>query len=108
MRSAVVVLPASMCAMIPMLRVFSRGKVRGMFFFCVECGLVGDLERNGLRGHPALEHEKGPCGPGVTGSPRNRVRRLCEGAIHCASQLSELRGRGFSLLPERRAMIAEV
>src|SRR5262245_29398815 len=30
MRSVVVVLPASMCAMIPMLRVFSRGKVRGM------------------------------------------------------------------------------
>jgi hypothetical protein len=26
----VVVLPASMCAMIPMLRVFSRGKVRAI------------------------------------------------------------------------------
>jgi hypothetical protein len=30
MRSVVVVLPASMCAMIPMLRVFSSGNLRGM------------------------------------------------------------------------------
>src|SRR4051794_37167724 len=30
MRSVVVVLPASMCAMIPMLRVFSRGNLRGI------------------------------------------------------------------------------
>jgi hypothetical protein len=30
MRSVVVVLPASMCAMIPMLRVLSRGKVRAI------------------------------------------------------------------------------
>jgi hypothetical protein len=30
MRSVVVVLPASMCAMIPMLRVFSSGKLLGI------------------------------------------------------------------------------
>jgi hypothetical protein len=30
MRSVVVVLPASMCAMIPMFRVFSREKVRAI------------------------------------------------------------------------------
>src|SRR5216683_2062675 len=33
MRSVVVVFPASMCAMMPMFRVFSRGTCRAMFFF---------------------------------------------------------------------------
>jgi hypothetical protein len=33
MRSVVVVLPASMCAMIPMFRVFSSGKLRAMVPF---------------------------------------------------------------------------
>src|SRR5436309_2174017 len=33
MRSVVVVFPASMCAMMPMFRIFSRGTCRAMFFF---------------------------------------------------------------------------
>src|SRR5262245_32371222 len=39
MRSVVVVLPASMCAMIPMFRVFSMGSSRGMSVFCSGPGL---------------------------------------------------------------------
>src|ERR1700680_2845090 len=50
MRSVVVVLPASMCAMIPMFRVFWRVNLRGM-----AGGVVGAA---GLPGK-----EKGPLGP---------------------------------------------
>src|SRR5690242_8377116 len=52
MRSVVVVLPASMCAMIPMFRVFSRLNLRGMKFLGVE----GPLQL-------VSGHEKGPSGP---------------------------------------------
>src|SRR5713226_1626669 len=38
MRSVVVVLPASMCAMMPMLRQRSRGKVRATAIAPTECG----------------------------------------------------------------------
>src|SRR6266851_3738280 len=45
MRSVVVVLPASMCAMMPMLRQRSRGKVRATAIAPTECGA---LRRQGL------------------------------------------------------------
>src|SRR5579884_2197274 len=51
MRSVVVVLPASMCAMIPMLRIFSRLNLRGIGF------------RGGDQGRLESGHEKGPQGP---------------------------------------------
>src|SRR2546423_127360 len=54
MRSVVVVLPASMCAMIPMLRVFSRGK----------------LPRSGARDPSASPGER------PARSPRSRAGRL--------------------------------
>src|SRR4051794_23762936 len=45
MRSVVVVLPASMCAMIPMLRVFSSGNLRG-----IDLAGLGGLRRFGAGG----------------------------------------------------------
>src|SRR5579884_718920 len=55
MRSVVVVLPASMCAMIPMLRVFSRLNLRGM------------LAVGGCRAcRPPTGMKKGPGGPFTT------------------------------------------
>src|SRR5438309_996360 len=68
MRSVVVVLPASMWAMIPILRMFSRAKVRGMvfgrfgWFAAGVCGTVlGGSD--GLHPGAGCGHEKGPCGP---------------------------------------------
>src|SRR5579875_2990960 len=57
MRSVVVVLPASMCAMIPMLRTLSRLYLRGM----ERASLVGG--RFGLFRPLPSGHEKGPQGP---------------------------------------------
>src|SRR3954453_707795 len=106
MRSVVVVLPASMCAMIPMLRVFSRGKVRGMFG--VEFGGVGRgfgerwfLLRSGFA------HKKGPDGPGTTASRRNRDRKLCRATIHWVEYGQPASRARHALMPERPAMIAE-
>src|SRR3954470_18053113 len=56
MRSVVVVLPASMCAMMPMLRQRSRGKVRATAEYLVRCGrsralldwMKDCLRKNGL------------------------------------------------------------
>ena len=46
MRSVVVVFPASMCAMMPMLRVFSSGNLRGM--------------KSGVGGRRRQEKKNGP------------------------------------------------
>src|SRR5947209_17914840 len=71
MRSVVVVLPASMCAMIPMLRVFSSENVRGMR--AVSGGgwsaravrpspwVAGDAAVGGRAPHLCMK--KGPAGP---------------------------------------------
>jgi hypothetical protein len=59
MRSVVVVLPASMCAMIPMLRVLSSATVRAMFFsFSVVPGRKKALAGPGAawRRRPALSY----------------------------------------------------
>src|ERR1035441_9186632 len=52
MRAVVVVLPASMCAMIPILRMWSSVNLRGMRFCFLE---LAPLTERG--------HEKGPRGP---------------------------------------------
>src|ERR1019366_7737738 len=59
MRSVVVVLPASMCAMIPMLRVFSRGNSLGIVGCGGRCGrsCVACLRR------PGAGKKIGPVGP---------------------------------------------
>src|SRR3954447_10219926 len=51
MRSVVVVLPASMCAMIPMLRVFSRLNLRGMSGKGWKAGGVAQVQGYRGRGH---------------------------------------------------------
>src|SRR5579863_7046240 len=58
MRSVVVVLPASMCAMIPMLRVFSRAKALGILDFC-RLGRVTPRRSAYL----AAGKKRGPVGP---------------------------------------------
>jgi hypothetical protein len=65
MRSVVVVLPASMCAMIPMLRIFSSGNVRGMWSVMAVWAVEVDLGSAAylLPASAAFGHEKGPIGP---------------------------------------------
>src|SRR5262245_28739511 len=60
MRSVVVVLPASMWAMIPMFRVFSRGKLRGIWFLFL---LAWSRDRTVTLNLFESAHKKGPCGP---------------------------------------------
>src|SRR3954462_7866236 len=61
MRSVVVVLPASMCAMIPMFRVFSSGKLRAM------------VPKSSSRSKP---QKKAPGGPAKR--PAEKQRKLPE------------------------------
>src|SRR6185436_17709653 len=82
MRSVVVVLPASMCAMIPMLRVFSSGKLRDMVF-----KVVG-LKRGRAKREPA----------GGGGRRRGMKKALAGPAKRTANTAKKK--------PERRAMIA--
>src|SRR5215218_3243459 len=64
MRSVVVVLPASMCAMIPMFRVFSSGKLRGM---------VSKSSSSSSRDKPQKKAPKGPAK-----RPAKKKRKLPE------------------------------
>src|ERR1700728_754607 len=82
MRSVVVVLPASMCAMIPMLRVFSSVNLRGMAqlggIVAVGAGMVVWCLGPALSGLElrlaVFEQKNGPLGPtraaGLTGPVR--------------------------------------
>src|SRR4051794_31887894 len=75
MRSVVVVLPASMWAMIPMFRVFSSVNLRGMRARCVVVACVGGVK--------ALRPKKrGPRGPYVTHGCFPIGGGLCVAALH--------------------------
>src|ERR1700722_8132853 len=68
MRSVVVVLPASMCAMIPMLRVLASGNsLKGReSAILVSSSLVGSLNCGGLPGGLLLSGDCDRRGPGPT------------------------------------------
>src|SRR5436190_4555155 len=88
MRSVVVVLPASMWAMIPMLRVFSSGKSRAMFSYVPS----GGVPSGGWDARTELDRAQGPVG----GAGRTRYgvgsclapgrRLLC----HCSNHHRQL------------------
>src|SRR6516225_1927669 len=71
MRSVVVVLPASMWAMIPMLRVFSRGNSRAISCFLGGRSVVAGIESQGVsaldRAYPIARGPVGDGGPGPLG-----------------------------------------
>src|SRR5437868_6935357 len=76
MRSVVVVLPASMCAMIPMFRVFSSGKLRAM----VPKSLSGDKPQKKAPGgpakRPAKKQRKLPERPAMIAAARRWSRQV--------------------------------
>src|SRR3954447_22235539 len=107
MRSVVVVLPASMWAMIPMLRVFWRLYLRGIVggsLCLLACGCFSGSASCG--GAPVAHKETGPFGPGSSAwrhpkdgamsqeSPWERIRTLRDGHARRA------------LAPERIPMLA--
>src|SRR5262245_10981051 len=96
MRS-VVVLPASMCAMIPMFRVFSSGKVRAIRAWSCGSTAVGEpapgrrLEE--ASGEAGFAHKKGPFGPrrGSRLSPKRLYRAALHGLDSARAQRMTLR-----------------
>src|SRR5690348_5793413 len=56
MRSVVVVLPASMCAMMPILRIFSSGTVRAILLIAISLKLRGPLPAVVREGLVRLRH----------------------------------------------------
>src|SRR5215469_1432362 len=105
MRSVVVVLPASMCAMIPMFRVFSSGKLRAM----VPKSSSGDKPQKrpprGPAKRPARKHRKLPERRAMIAALRRwsrQVDRIADRALERAYP-PLLRVRHYLLLWCRRA-----
>src|ERR1700689_2335230 len=100
MRSVVVVLPASMCAMIPMFRVFWRLNLRGMVF----CSLVSLEAVLGWSGElsfgPDAGKKRGPPGPRAL-PVESRFGSLCAEGLHLYSHSAA--GRVRSTGPHREA-----
>src|SRR5919198_4297023 len=92
MRSVVVVLPASMWAMIPMLRVFSREYLRGM----------DQLKDRGVG------KKNGPLGPARTTGLLPGGRAMCSGSPFGRRFPSGCAERNRRTPDERRSTIAEV
>src|SRR6185295_4924465 len=87
MRSVVVVLPASMCAMMPMLRVFSRGNVRGMSVReCADLGGWGTGARGATFGGdlaiPSRYSRTKKAHTGLWRDCRLSPKRLYRAALH--------------------------
>src|SRR5665213_999897 len=82
MRSVVVVLPASMCAMIPMLRVFSRGNALGI----VSCRSVVDGGCGCRAGSGGAGKKIGPGGPTRGLLIGARPASLCGRVLHVGNR----------------------
>src|SRR4051794_17946358 len=76
MRSVVVVLPASMCAMIPMFRVFSNGKLRAMVPKSSSGSKPQKKAPGGPAKRPAKKQRKKPERPAMIAALRRWSRQL--------------------------------
>src|SRR5690349_16369664 len=91
MRSVVVVLPASMCAMMPMFRVFSSGKLRAM----VPKFSSRDKPQKKAPGGPAKKQRKLPERRAMIAAGRRRISALPERLHRRSRQLDRIGNRGL-------------
>src|SRR3954453_11036285 len=118
MRSVVVVLPASMCAMIPMFRVFSSGKLRAMVPKSSSRSKPQKKAPGGPAKRPAEKQRKLPERRAMIAALRRRSRqvdraanrgleRAYPGVVRARSHAASAVRRGWALLwPLLRPLLA--
>src|SRR6478735_8452632 len=95
MRSVVVVLPASMCAMIPMFRVFSSGKLRAMFSDSSSRDKPQKKAPKGPAKRPAKKKRKLPERRAMIAAARRRISSLPERLHRRSRRLDRIGNRGL-------------
>src|SRR5689334_19989103 len=95
MRSVVVVLPASMCAMMPMFRVFSSGKLRAMVPKFSSRDKPQKKAPGGPAKRPAKKQRKLPERRAMIAAGRRRISALPERLHRRSRQLDRIGNRGL-------------